>query len=175
VDQQSPITQFEEFLKQSGVGYQSLIMSGISTARKRKTPDDESNDPVADTSQGSIILLDELPNLHGTDAEARFRDIISEHITQSGVPTVLVFSNVLEGRHKPEDLERLVGHGLLYSSAVQIMQIHAATKPRMKKILDSIAKQESNCRHPLRWRRSSVCHYCFTIRTNWSDINDRDQ
>jgi cell cycle checkpoint protein len=142
VDQQSPITQFEEFLKQSGVGYQSLIMSGISTARKRKTPDDESNDAAAKTSQGSIILLDELPNLHGTDAEARFRDIISEHITQSGVPTVLVFSNVLEGRHKPEDLERLVGHGLLYSTAVQILQIHAATKPRMKKILDSIAKQE---------------------------------
>jgi cell cycle checkpoint protein len=142
VDQQSPITQFEEFLKQSGVGYQSLIMSGIPTARKRKTPDDESHDSAPNTSQGSIILLDELPNLHGTDAEARFRDIISEHVTQSGVPTVLVFSNVLEGRHKPEDLERLVGHGLLYSSAVQIMQIHAATKPRMKKILDSIAKQE---------------------------------
>jgi cell cycle checkpoint protein len=142
VDQQSPITQFEEFLKQSGVGYQSLIMSGISTARKRKTPDDESNDQNSNTSKGSIILLDELPNLHGTDAEARFRDIISAHITQSGVPTVLVFSNVLEGRHKPEDLERLVGHGLLYSPAVQIMQIHAATKPKMKKILDSIAKQE---------------------------------
>lgn len=152
VDQQTPINSFEEFLKQSGVGYQSLMLSGIPSARKRKAPDDSvnNNDPA---SRGSIILLDELPNLHGTDAEARFREIIGEHISQSGVPTVLVFSNVFEGRHKPEDLERLIGQRLLYSPSVQILQIHPATKPRMKKILDSIAKQEGITLPPTSFER----------------------
>jgi cell cycle checkpoint protein len=143
VDQQSPLKSFQEFLKQTGVGYQSLTFSGLGSSmevsddgRKRKATFSLA------ASAGSLILLDELPNLHGVEAEQAFREAMTDHVSQTGVPTVLIFSNVREGRHRPEDLERMVHPAVLYSPTVQILQIHAATKPRMKKILDSVAKQE---------------------------------
>jgi hypothetical protein len=63
----------------------------------------------------SIILLEELPNLHGQDAELQFRTIMGRHLDRSYAPTVLIFSDVSEGRHKPEDLERLIDPDNLYS------------------------------------------------------------
>lgn len=144
VDQTSPVESFGEFLKQTAVGYQSLnlVAAAGNNSRKRKATRD---DTVASSSAGSIIVLDELPNLHGADAQERFREIMAAHILESRVPTILIFSNVLEGRHNPADLEQLVPSTLLYAphpAAVQIVQIHPATKSRMKKVLTAIAKQE---------------------------------
>lgn len=96
-------------------------------------------------SGGSLILLEDLPNLHGYDMESRFRSIMTRHLHRSKVPTVLIYSDVAEGKHRPEDLERLIDPDILYDQNVTtICQIHHVTKPRMKKILGAIAKAE-NC------------------------------
>jgi cell cycle checkpoint protein len=67
---------------------------------------------------------------------------MSRHIQISNVPTVLIFSDVREGKHQPRDLERLVDPQYLYSEAATIMQCHPVTKARMKKALEAICKQE---------------------------------
>ena len=68
---------------------------------------------------------------------------MSRHIQMSNVPTVLIFSDVREGKHEPRDLERLFDTKFLYSDAVKIQQCHPVTKARMKKSLEAICKQES--------------------------------
>lgn len=55
---------------------------------------------------------------------------------------MLIFSNVSEGKHKPQDLERLVDPVILYSPTVQLMQIHAVTKTKMKSCLSRILRLE---------------------------------
>jgi cell cycle checkpoint protein len=70
------------------------------------------------------------------------RNIMERHIRRTNVPTVFVFSDVYEGKHKPEDLERLIPSSMLYSLLVQTLQIQAVTKAKMKKCLEAIAKEE---------------------------------
>jgi cell cycle checkpoint protein len=131
IEQSSPIDSFHEFLQQSGAGFSSLHLSN------------ESESSSSSSCQKSVILLEDLPNLHGQDAELRFREVMSQHLRRSRVPTVLIFSDVSEGRHRPDDLERLIDRRELYSqAATTILQIHPVTKSKMKKVLDQIAKQQ---------------------------------
>ena len=76
------------------------------------------------------------------------RNIMERHIRRTNVPTVFVFSDVYEGKHKPEDLERLIPSSMLYSLLVQTLQIQAVTKAKMKKSLEAIAKEEGLGRLP---------------------------
>jgi cell cycle checkpoint protein len=127
VEQSSPIDSFSEFLQQSGTGFSSLQLS---------------SSDLNSVNQKSIILLEDLPNIHGFDAAQRFRKIMSQHLQRSLVPTVLIFSDVTEGKHKPVDLERLVNQTDLYSPITCcIRQVHPVTKQKMKKSLEKIAKQ----------------------------------
>lgn len=127
VDHSSALDSFQEFLVQCGAGFHSLnLKADVRTPIRR-----------------SLILLEDLPNLHGLEAEARFRRIMTRHFHETQVPTVLVFSDVSEGKHKPGDLERLIDPQLLYSPASLICQIHPVTKPKMKKIIEMIGKQEN--------------------------------
>ena len=134
VERSSPIDSFQEFLQTSGNGFSLLQLSNSS----KDTPSEEPN-------QKSIILLEELPNLHGTDMAKRFRDIMSQHLQRSQVPTVLIFSDTSEGKHKPDDLEKLIDPSDLYSPGTCIRQIHPATKAKTKKVLEHIGKQ-INCK-----------------------------
>lgn len=127
VDQTNSLGSFEEFLQQTGAGFAPLALSSSSSS----TP-----------PRKSVILIDELPNLHDRQAEERFRAIMSRHLLQSSVPTVLIYSNVQEGKHKPADLEKLIDPHYLYSPAVQILQCHPVTTARLKKALEPICKQE---------------------------------
>jgi cell cycle checkpoint protein len=76
------------------------------------------------------------------------RQIMERHIQRSIVPTIFIFSDVYEGKHKPEDLERLIPNQLLYSLSVQIIPIQPVTKAKMKKCIESIAKAEGLSRLP---------------------------
>lgn len=67
---------------------------------------------------------------------------MKQHINTSTIPTVLIFSDVCEGRHRPEDLENLIEPSILYSPLVQTMQCHPVTKSKMKKCLGAIVKRE---------------------------------
>jgi len=129
VEQASALESFEEFLQRSGSGIASLNLT-LS----------ESNNA---TNNNSLILLEDLPNLHGASAQARFRDMMSRHLYRSHVPTILIFSDVSEGKHRPEDLERLIDPDILYQNEIStILQIHPVTKLKMKKSLTEIAKRE---------------------------------
>lgn len=88
------------------------------------------------------MLIDEIPHMHNSSKEAEFRNIMTAYLMKTQVPTVFIFSNVYEGKHKPEDLERYIDTKLLYSPLVRVMQINAVTKPKMKSCLKSIMKKE---------------------------------
>lgn len=178
LEQTSPIDSFQEFLQQCGTGFSSLHLS------------DESSSFSSSAGQKSVILLEELPNSHGQDAESRFRDVMTEHLRRSRVPTVLIFSDVSEGKHRPDDLERLIDRRQLYSQTSTILQIHPVTKPRMKKILEKIAKQQKFLVTPTlleelhNQSRGDIRHAIMTLQLQSSGIqslanrkisqNDRD-
>ena len=67
---------------------------------------------------------------------------MERHIQRTQTPTFFIYSDVQEGKHKPEDLERLIPPHILYSQLVQIIQVQPVTKAKMKKALQSIAKVE---------------------------------
>jgi cell cycle checkpoint protein len=130
VEQSSALDSFQEFLQQSGCGFSSLNISSH-----------KDNDVYLYSR--SLILLEELPNLHGPDAERKFRTIMRDHLQRSQVPTILIFSDVSEGKHNPEDLERFIDPQDLYDNArTSILLIHTVTKPKMKKLLTTIAKHQ---------------------------------
>ena len=131
VEQTSSLNSFHEFLRQSGSGIASLDV--LSSSRDNNT-----------SNGNAIILLEELPNLHGAAAQSRFRDMMSSHLQRSHVPTILIFSDVQEGKHRPDDLERMISPEILYDNEqTTILQIHSVTKPKMKKVLTAIAKHKN--------------------------------
>jgi cell cycle checkpoint protein len=135
VQQTSALDSFDEFLQQSGSGLASLRLTSSSCSNVRGSD--------LGGYEKSIILLEDLPNLYGQEAELQFRTLMRRHLQRSYAPTVLVFSDVSEGRHRPEDLERLIDPDDLYSNeCTTIMQIHSVTKSKMKKILSAVTTQE---------------------------------
>lgn len=135
---QSQMNSFEEFLSSGGVGMDALEL-------------DVGNDDAGAMSKGakkveqphgSIILIEEIPNLYNAQAAQSFRNVMVRHIQRTSVPTIFVYSDVYEGKHKPEELERLIPSNILHSNLVQILTIQPATKAKMKKCLQSIAKAE---------------------------------
>ena len=67
---------------------------------------------------------------------------MERHVQRAQIPTIVIFSDVSEGKHRPEDLERLLPPRVLYSPYVQILQINPVTKSQMKKCLQSVARAE---------------------------------
>ena len=129
IEYESPIRSFETFLTQNAVGYNSLSLQNSSS---HQNP----------SRKKSVILLQDLPYCHNAEASDRLRQSLTRFIQESVVPTVLIFSDVAEGKHRPDDLERLVESNILYSQLVRIMTIPAATKARLKRCLESVAKAE---------------------------------
>lgn len=126
---ESPVVSFESFLQQSGVGYRSILEKKDSASG-------------SDTTNKSIILLEEFPHLHSDEANHRFRELMTRHIHESQIPTIMIWSDVVEGKHRPEDLEKLIDRTTLYSPLVSIVQIHPPTQTRMKRVLRSIIHRE---------------------------------
>ncbi len=134
---QSQMNSFEEFLSSGGVGMDTLELNvGDDTGTMNKGA------KKVEQTHGSIILIEEIPNLYNAQAAESFRNIMERHIQRTIVPTIFVYSDVYEGKHKPEELERLIPSTILYSNLVQILTIQPATKAKMKKCLQSIAKGE---------------------------------
>ena len=133
---QSQINSFEEFLTSGGAGMDTLQLKvdedGATKVGSKKK----------EQTHGSIILIEELPNLYNAKATQSFRDLMERNIQRSTVPMVFVYSDVHEGKHKPEDLENLIPSHILYSDLVQILPIQPATKAKMKKCLQAIVKAE---------------------------------
>ena len=68
---------------------------------------------------------------------------MNRYIAKTNTPTVFIFSNVTEGKHKPEDLERLFDERILYSPFVHVLQINPVTKAKLKSTMKDIMKKEN--------------------------------
>ncbi len=68
---------------------------------------------------------------------------MSRYIQKTQTPTVFIFSDVFEGKHKPEDLERYFDSSILHNpSLCTIIKINPVTRAKMKSCLKDILKQE---------------------------------
>ena len=204
LEQTSALDSFNEFLQQSGCGFVSLNLTSSSSSlsaaidtsiiavknknnlsssssRKKSGSSSISGSNINNNSiNRSIILLEDLPNLHGTDQEMRFRAILNEHLHRSQVPTILVFSDVFEGKHKPKDLERLIDPNDLYDNdQTRIVQIQGVTKPKMRKILSNIVKQVK-CRNDSdifdeihRQSQGDIRHAIMTLQLHATALSNR--
>lgn len=157
--QPSPLDSLEQFLQQARAGYGAIPTTTPSIIPPNRMPTPTTGPTKAPQTSGPpLILLDELPNLHGRDMEERFRDFFTQHVIESSswssssssagqqphhrTPTVWIYSRVAEGKHQKEDLERLVEPRVLYDPQYcQILSIHPPTKSRFTKIVDRIAAQ----------------------------------
>ena len=132
IEHPTPLNSLQQFLQQTSTGFVSLLQNPGSSSSS------------SNSNSNNIILLDELPHLHGPDAQARMVEILTEHIRRSTtVKTVLVYSDTVEGKARPDALEQLIAPEILYnSSACRILQIHPPTKARFAKVVQKIAVAE---------------------------------
>ena len=137
---QSQMNSFEEFLSSGGVGMDTLDLD-VGSDSDGPTMTKEAK-KKREQNHGSIILIEEIPNLYNAQAAQSFRNVMERHIQRTIVPTIFIYSDVYEGKHKPDELERVIPSNILYSNLVQILTIQPATKAKMKKCLQSIAKTE---------------------------------
>lgn len=144
--QLTPLNSLEQFLQHTGAGYQSLL--SLEDARSSRRGKIQKKRPKPN---GPLIVLDELPHLHGPEATARFRSILTAHVQSTTVPTVLIYSNAAEGKVHSSDLERLIEKQTLYSATTtttttrklcEILQINAPTNTKFAKVIRSIAQAE---------------------------------
>jgi hypothetical protein len=70
---------------------------------------------------------------------------MTKYIQKAQIPTILIFSDVYEGKYRPEDLERIIEPKILsLPQLVKIIQINAVTKAKMKSCISRIIKGEGN-------------------------------
>lgn len=142
---QSQLSMFEEFLMNAGSGYRDIVTldSNLQITGGKKINHLTDSRKKLKSKKGTIIVIDEIPNIYSNEAAVEFRNIMTKHITQSLVPTVFIFSDVAEGKHRPDDLERLIEPSCLYSPLVKLIQCNQVTKPKMKKVLQNIWRNEN--------------------------------
>ena len=134
---QSPLSSFEEFLQSAGTGCNSLDLSSSVYQNEEKRIENTSS------KKGAMLFIEDMPNLHSSDAEKKFKHTMEQHIHTSRFPTILIFSNVSEGKAAPSDLEKLIPSSVLYNSnKVKIIQCNSVTQSKMKKCLGMIAQKE---------------------------------
>ena len=68
---------------------------------------------------------------------------MSEHVQRSVSPTVLIFSDVSEGKASMSDLQKLIKESVLYSPLVRIINCNSVTYAKMKKCLSTLANREN--------------------------------
>ena len=89
---------------------------------------------------GSLQFLNQIVSV--IPSLPSFSDVMNRYLEKTNTPTVLIFSDVTEGKHKPEDLERLFDARILYSPFVHVLQINPVTKAKMKSNMKDIMKKE---------------------------------
>ncbi|GAX21300.1 cell cycle checkpoint protein [Fistulifera solaris] len=111
IEYQSPVDSFHQFLEEAGTGYHPISISGETDSRS------------------TAILLDDLPYLHTAETQARFRRLFQQHLEQSRIPTILIMSDVTEG--KCQHLTDYLDNRFLYNSGlVTIIHVNTPTRSR---------------------------------------------
>ena len=131
---ESALTSFEQFLQTAAVGYTALALQDCTLAFQKKQSSPQ--------QRPSLVLLQDLPYCHTPEARARLRQALTNYIAQTTVPTVLIYSDVKEGKHQRGDLERLMDPTVLYTQWVRILTVPAPTKARFAKCLQAVARAQ---------------------------------
>ena len=159
---ETPLSSFQGFLSSVGCGYSSLDidmtvnLNGEFEAREeartssnggmyRRKVSSRSAVEIEGLTQKkkAIVLIDDIPNLHTRESEEKFRGILNRYLSRSQVPTIFVFSNVCEGKHKPKDLERLIDPLILGNPGLtKVIQIHPVTLAKMRNCLQNVVRRE---------------------------------
>ena len=142
------MNSFAQFLQQSGAGFSSLDLQLTTKTTSTKASSDGLLLP-----QKRLIVLEELPHLATAESQEQFRELFTNHVQSSNVKTVWIYSDVTEGNHKPQDLERHIDSSVLYAHS-KILQINPATKAQLKKLIDYYKLKE----HPAPFSRCIVCN-----------------
>ncbi len=73
---------------------------------------------------------------------------MSQYIQKAQIPTVLIYSDVYEGRYKPEELEKIIDPIILSSQMMtKIIQMNPVTKSKMNQCISRIIKGEYDSQH----------------------------
>jgi cell cycle checkpoint protein len=124
IEYQSPVDSFQQFLEEAGTGYHPLSISGETDSRS------------------TVVLLDDLPYLHTAETQGRFRRLFQQHLEQSRIPTILIMSDVTEG--KCQHLTDYLNNRFLYNSGlVTIIHVNPPTRTRfVSKVVQRVATLE---------------------------------
>ena len=138
----NPIDSFEQFLQQCGSDITPLTMMQVSHNSNQPTTIRNSHNCI----NNKVIVIDELPHTHSTDAQIRLQQIITAHIRRrpnGEVPTVFIYSDAPEGKVRNVDLERYINPQTLYEpSLCQIIAINPPTKPKFRQVMQKIVVSE---------------------------------
>lgn len=94
---------------------------------------------------------------------------MTKYIQKSQIPTVLIFSNVYEGKYNPEDLEKIIDPMILSSPAMtEIIQINPVTKAKMKQCISRIMKGEGNSNNNNNNNKHAMVSKSFSRRSSGS-------
>ena len=128
----NPLDSFEQFLQQCGSDILPLSMQ-VPISRSQHSH-----------LANKLIVIDELPYTHSTDAKLRLQQIITTHIRRPNrVPTIFICSDTAEGKIRYDDLERYIQPQTLYEkSFCQILAINAPTKTKFRKVIHDIVTSE---------------------------------
>ena len=153
----NPMNSFQQFLQSCASDLKPLpLLSSSSSSLPRhpvKRGTTHSTTPRATTAPSKkLILLDELPYTHTSDAQWRLRHMITTHITTSshqhrgrqgvGVPTILIVSDTTDG--PASQLERFIDSATLSDpQCCRTMTIQAPTRVKFRHALQRIVVREA--------------------------------
>lgn len=121
---QSQLSSFSDFLY-SASSFQTLKLSSSENITEK-----------------TLLLIEEIPNIHHEENEMRLRSMMTEYLSRALYPAVFIFSDGAEGQVNATSLEKIIDPIVLYSQKVKIIQVNPATKAKMKKACERIAKRE---------------------------------
>jgi len=124
----SPMESFCRFMESIRSPQTSLHLDDTSSRGMRE----------ADTVN-SVVLLDSLPYAHTDDSKARLRQVLSTHAMASSTPTILILSDVVEGKAS-QSLPDLVDPHLISRGLVRTLHINPPTRDRFDKAIKRIAR-----------------------------------
>ena len=153
---ESQLSSFEDFLMSSALGC-NIQLSNTSVTTTTTTISKTTTSKTTNKKYSSLVVIDEIPNLHTIENKIRFQQIITNYITKSQIPTIFICSNdVQDGQYNIDELSKYIDPMILSSTQLtKIIQVNPVTKSKMKQCFLRIMNCESSISSISSNRRSS--------------------
>lgn len=139
----SSIKSFEEFLSSSVNGYSKLDIdydtANNSSSSSNSVLDKENYD--IKSNKRSLILIDDLPYIHRAHAQEAFRNMFTNHIQNTKIPIIIIYSNVSEGKPAFGQIEKIIDTSTLTNN-LRMIKCTSISDKIIKKVLLSILQKE---------------------------------